>query len=269
MKRLFFGIFLLYVFFGPAIALAAKTTYIYTDRRFHFVKRSELKEKEFRKRHEANHPYEFTGEQLTALLENVRVSKNMVILGEVVEREVFTPSSLSLLTPYLLQAFREAKPNEEVVFSFMTRRSTSGIQDNRLTIVESWVQGKYLHVKFRKLLAKMNITNYDKMGDVTKAMNKAESLRVQLEVGPGQQFGDTLEEILLEIPSKTTAAALQKNKEAVVESKPVQDPREAKQTKAEAKEMEIKLKKLKHLYKKDLITREEYEQKRKEILEQL
>ncbi|MDO8494053.1 MAG: hypothetical protein Q7S68_01785 [Deltaproteobacteria bacterium] len=249
---------------GPALVYAAKTTYVYSDRRFYFVKREELKKKDLKTRGEAQHPHSFTGAQLKYMLDGVKISQEVSFNDDVESREVFTPSVLAAMIPHLVKAFATAEKNEEIVFSYITRWSKGIVQNNRLTIATAWVQDNTLHLKFKKLMAKINTTNYDKLGDVTKAMNEAESLRIRLESDENHQFGNSTDELLVSIPSPEEVQ--------IATARPVETPSIKESAPLEGLsvlEVEEKMKKLEELREKDLITKKEYQKQRHELLKEL
>lgn len=239
----------------PALAFAAKTTYIYTDRKFHFVKRVELKKKELKERGEANHPYGFDELQLKNMLGDLHFSHKLILKEEVETKEVFNKLALDFLVPHLVEAFKNTMPQEEVVFSLITASRALVFQENRLTLAEAWIKDNFLHIRFRKLMAKIDLTKYDKFADVSKAINRARGLHIDLELKPGQEYGDSTEEVLLSL-TKTQAVG----KPGV--SSTVAEP-------ALSSGIETRLKELENLKEKSLITEEEYEAKRKEILSDL
>lgn len=273
MNRKIFWLMLLFMGLGPAFAYAAKTTYVYTDRKFHFVKRVELKKKELKDREEANHPYRFDELQLRNILADVHFSQKLILKKEVDAKEVFNKAALDFLVPHLVKAFEEAKPNEQVVFSFITGSAKLVFLENRLTLAEAWVKDNYLHIQFRKLMAKIDTTVYDKFADVSKAINRARGLRIDLELKPGQEFGDSVDEVLLPLTAATLAVpqtaqpqeekteAVVKKEEPVLQTEPV--------TTQPTSEVETRLRQLENLKKQGLVTKEEYEAKRKEILSNL
>lgn len=251
---------------GPAFA--AKTTYVYTDRKFHFVKRVELKKKELKDREEANHPYRFDELQLRNILAGVHFSQKLILKKEVDAKEVFNKAALDFLVPHLVKAFEEAKPNEQVVFSFITGSAKLVFLENRLTLAEAWVKDNYLHIQFRKLMAKIDTTVYDKFADVSKAINRARGLRIDLELKPGQEFGDSIDEVLLPLIAATLAVPQAEKTEAVVKKEEPVLQTEPVMTQPPS-EVETRLRQLENLKKQGLITKEEYEAKRKEILTDL
>lgn len=268
MKKRMLSLILLTAVLLPSLAWAAKTSYIYTDRKFHFVKRVEIGKKDLEDR-TLNHPHNFTDFQLREMLAGLKFSREVLLKKEAEEKEVFSQANLDMMVPYLVQAFKDAKPDEEVVFSFITAKSKYLVRDDRLTIVRAWVEQETLHLNFRKLMAKVS-NNWDKFSDVTQAMNRAQGIRVSLELGPGQQYGKTTDEILLTAPDASAVAAVVAEpaptaKEAAAQ--PMAQP--MVQPMAQPASVETRLKQIKDLEKKGLISKEEYEQKKKEILEKL
>lgn len=248
---------------GPA--LAAKTTYVYTDRKYHFVKRMELKKKELKARGEADHPQTLEPLTLRDLLAGIEISKQLILSKKIEEREVFDQHGLDFLVPHLVEAFKQAQPNERIVFSFIVRQSRAVFQDTRLTLAEAWVKEGFLHIHFRKLMAKIDLTKNDKFADVSRAINRAKGLRVSLELKEGQQFGESTDEILLpvggvpgrdQIPEETVKKETKEKPKAT-----------AQQTAPTA--TETRLRELENLKKQGLITKKEYEAKKKEILNDL
>ncbi|MDP2600188.1 MAG: SHOCT domain-containing protein [Deltaproteobacteria bacterium] len=263
---------------SPALAQAAKTTYVHTDRKFNYVKRVEKNEKHIKEKG-ITHPYTFSDLQIREMLSNVKLNRKAIFKKESEEEEVFDSRALDYLVPYLVQAFKEANPNEEIVFSVLSRKSTFLVRDDRMTIVGAWVSGGMLHLDFHKLMAKIS-PNYDKMSDVSEAINRAQGLRVALDVGPGQQFGKNTDEMLLTIPDANAlvqvATEKTEDRGQKTEDQKQSDKKETEVTATAVKpepvldpSIEGRLRRLENLRKKGLINKDEYEGKRKEILEQL
>ncbi|MBI4223470.1 MAG: SHOCT domain-containing protein [Deltaproteobacteria bacterium] len=277
-SNLFFLVFLFLVagpwstVLGPAFA--AKTTYIYTDRKYHFIKRVELKKKELKERGAADHPHTFNPLALRDLLSGIEISKQLILSKKMEGREVFDQPSLDFLVPHLVAALSQAAPAEQVVFSFILRKSRAVFQDTRLTLAEAWVKDGFLHVYFRKLMAKIDLTKDDKFADVSRAINRARGLRVSLELKEGQQFGESTDEILLPV-----AGVLKKDRgpETVdrgLEEEGSKRGESKKETEVAVKqeppgEIETRLRELDSLKEKGLISKKEYEAKKKGILRDL
>lgn len=181
---------------APAIVQAKKTTYVFTDRKFNSVKREELKKKEWKKRGELNHPFEIDPSLLRKHLAGIHVSRKILLSEKVTESEVFNAESLDRMLPHILRAFREATPKEGVTISFLREEKKSLVRDDRLTILDAWISGEKLHLKFHKLMAKIP-NNYDRVGDVHQSINRAQGLRVSLDLQPGQEYGAGTDELVI------------------------------------------------------------------------
>lgn len=297
----FFGWFLI----TPAIALAGKTTYVFSDRRFNFIKRVELKKKELKERGELNQPYTFIPLQVRKMLEPIKLNRTYWMSKKETEQEVFDKEALDFLVPHLVQAFKDAKSNEEVIFSYLTRSKKFLTRDDRITIVHSWIVGDQWHLAFNKLMAKIPNT-YDLRADINTAINRAQGLRVSLELAEGQQYGATTDALLLKIPAvemggkeeteskqpeeesvleeiEETTEVVEKKEERKSEAKPAakpvvtpvsaepkkEVPQEVKAAPVADERVEERLKKLQELKKQKLIDKKEYEEKKKEILKDL
>lgn len=259
---------LVLLFAIPSSAFASKTTYIYTNHRLHYVKRVELDKKELKKRGEVNHPYTFTELQLRNLLASIQFSKTLILAKEVEENEVLNNMALDFLVPHLAEAFKGVQAREEVAFSLVTYQKRAVFQDNRLTIATAWVKDNFLHIHFHKLMAKVDTTNYDKFSDVSKAINRARGVRVALELQSGQEFGESTDEILLPVAMADLLVKAEAKREEPKEEQKKSETPMAK-TEGEPSAVESRLQQLEELKKKGLVSKKEYEEKKKEILSDL
>ena len=182
----------------PNIAAAAKTTYIATNHRFDLVKLQEVKPSEAAIRG-MTHPVTLDEQGLMSALESVMLSRSYIIKKEVDSQRVFDDGAVSYLAHNFSLAFAQAKPNEKVVFSYLTKDPIFILRNDRITIGEAWMQGDELHLKFTKLYAKLT-GDTDKRGNEAKAIARARGLRIQLELQPGQMMAvNDPEELLLNI----------------------------------------------------------------------
>lgn len=175
---------------------AAKTTYIVTNNRFNYVKLRELgaKEADVLK---MTHPATLDEKGLRAALASVQLARAYIVKKEVDSQQVFDERAIDYLTPALVRAFSQAKENEIVVFSYVTKDPLFIIRNDRLNICRAWVSGDELHIRFEKLYAKL-LGDTDKRGNESKLISQARGLRVKLELGEGQKLGiDDPEELVL------------------------------------------------------------------------
>ncbi len=251
-------------------AFAKRTVYVYSDRRFNFVKREELSKKEARKL-KLHHPYIFTEAQMRHVLQHIRLSKRLVLEKEIYSQEAFDEKALQFLTPKLLDAFRDAKPDERIVVSYLDKNPLVILRNDRITIMELWVSGEELHIHFNKLMAKL-VGDTDKRGTTTRIVNEAKGIRVSLETDATQGLGDSTDELIVYL-SKAFAELAAESKVNIMNAPTgvatASEPSEQTIVKLSQADAEQRLKKLERLKKKKLITDEEYKEKRGEILNSL
>jgi hypothetical protein len=250
----------------------AKATYIYTNHRFNWVKLDGLSKKDAKEMN-PNHPYSFTDEQIRAILKEVKLSRSFILKKEVETQDVFSDSAINFLAPKLIDAFRQAKPDEEVVISYLEKNPLFILRNDRITIVRMWVHGTDLHMAFEKLLAKM-LGDYDKHGEFSKIVANAKSLRMALAVRDGQSYGSSMDELVIDTNhdfAKTAVATDDADMEgaepgAVAAKKG--ESKDAPKTAEPAKPKTAKerLKELNDLRNDGLLTDDEYKEKKKDIL---
>ncbi len=289
-----------------ATAEAAKTTYIVTNHRFNYVKLKEVKDSVAESR-KMTHPAQIDELGLRTALASINLSRSYVIKKEVDSQQVFDDSALNFLAPNLATAFMQAKANEEVVFSYLSKQPLFILRNDRLNLGRAWISGNELHIRFDKLYAKV-LGDTDKRGGEGEAVAKAQGLRVRLELGPGQALGvDDTDEVVLQL-NYNYAENLKKPEEPKVEKtmsgqivQPAEDntaqsqkqvvkgeklsKKERAKAEAQAKEnlaqqmpaaeaapaptVKERLEALDQLKKDGLVNKKEYDEKRKEILKDL
>ncbi len=302
MKRIVFALLAICIF--STTAWAAKTTYIATNRRFNYVKLKEVKGGVAEQRG-MTHPAALNEQGLKAALESIKLSRTYIIKKEVDTQQVFSEAAIDYLVPAMVKAFKQATPMEEVVISYLNKNRIFILRNDRINIAKCWVQGNTLHVKFKKLFAKIT-GDVDKRGNERKAVARARGLRVRLDLQPGQMLAtNDTDEILLDlnynyvkqietpkelkegvtmsgekVPMATTVpppdAATSDEKEA---NELASSYRKKKEEKTEAKQeaqvlaadttsndVKIRLRKLEELRNEGLISKKEYKEKKKEIL---
>jgi hypothetical protein len=248
--------------------------YIYTNRRYDFVKFEKLSGKEF-KGITATHPYQFTEDQMKGILASLKLDRKFIFEKEAKTREVFNDKAVSFLTPYLVKAFQEVKPGERVVVSYVSKEPHFIIRNDRLTIASMWMQSDGLHIRFHKLFAKM-LGDTDKIGYKAKKYNISTGTRINIDPIEGQQLVsadellvDTTVNFALIKPLETEE---EKVPRVVVKTKDKKGAAEAESEKLKydrEKSVKERMAELDALYKDKLITKEDYEQKKKDLLDQL
>ncbi len=92
--------------------------YVYTDRRYDYVKFDNLSGKDF-KGIVAKHPYTFTESQMEGILASLKLDRKVIFSKEIKTREVFDDKAISTLAPYLVKAFEQVTSGQRVVFSYI------------------------------------------------------------------------------------------------------------------------------------------------------
>jgi hypothetical protein len=208
------------------------------------------------------------------ILSNLRLSKGHLLSDKVDSREIYDEKAINFLAPALSRAFRDAKPNEEVQFSYVVKNPYFILRNDRLTMVDAWVSGNDLYLEFRKLFAKLT-GDTDKRGYTSKTVSRARGLRVSLELGPGQTMAavgsktmivNLAQDYSMPKPTPTAGEAAVKQ----VASNDVTTTTSAAPTAAPAADDTTRrLEKLDMLRKRGLISNKEYKQKKSEILKDL
>jgi hypothetical protein len=270
----------------PSFAAAKKTTYIVTNHRFNYVKLVEVNKKEISQLG-ITQPRELDEARMRAIFSTIKMSRRHVLNKEVDTQEVFNESSINYLSPAFVKAFREAKDNEKVIFSYLMKNPIFILRDDRLNLGAAWIHNDELHIKFDKLYAKVT-GDTDAKGSEAKAIARSRGLRIDLEFAPGQQMGEKdTEELVVDLNHNFEGDAA-----AVAAAKPEETQKETKSKKkgkkdvakadeaqaadaaaagatAQADDVKTRLEKLDQLKKDKLITNKEYQEKKKEILKDL
>jgi hypothetical protein len=272
-------IFLLVASLFPTAAIARKSTYVVTNHRLNYVEIMEVKPKEAEQR-QMTHPKDIDEGQMRAILKSIKLSRGQLLSKEIDTQDAFNESSINYLAPALVKAFREARPIDEVIISYLIKDPVFIIRNDRVNIANAWVHENELHLKFQKLYAKVT-GDIDKKGDFGEAVSRARGLKIEFDLQPGQTIGDTgTDELVIDINHNfgtdiATVAAVpepekkegkKKGKEKVVQQEAQPQP---VATQAQPSNVQGRLEQLEDLRKKNLITEKEYKEKKKEILKDL
>ncbi|MBI4367091.1 MAG: hypothetical protein HY543_09760 [Deltaproteobacteria bacterium] len=235
----------------------AGSRYIYTNRRFDYVKLQEIGKKDLAAK-APTHPATISVEQMRAVLGSMKLSRKLLFKDEIEHQEIYNERAVNFLAPHLVEAFRQAGPEQEVVFSWIFKDPFFIIRNDRVTVARAWVANQEFHVEFLKLFAKLE-GDYDKRGNFDKALNRAKSLRIELEPQPGQMLGaSNAHELVLDLGRPIAAPVAARGK-----------PVNAAEVTLLPRSTKARLTELEKLRKKELITEEEYQRKRTELLQAL
>ena len=135
-------------------AFAAKTTYVTTNHRFDWVKLKEVSSQVAGER-QMTHPVTIDEQGLRAALASIQLSRSFVIKKEVDTQRVFDDDTVNALAGAMAKAFSMATDRDEVVFSSLNKNPLFILRNDRLNLGQAWVHENELHIKFDKLYAKL------------------------------------------------------------------------------------------------------------------
>lgn len=255
-----------------------------------------------------DHPVSFADEQMMAALASIYYFKPapLSIKGDKgSEFEIFEPEEREFIAPYLAQAFERAGSDEWVDFSYEYFRGKTFIGVFRLTSGVMFVKDGELNIVFREINSAVNpeerITELNPLNNYKTYMHLVPREGQRLYITQGKRNEIEHENwIIMPLSLLDKPVSLQVEKETVIEQKPVpvpsapaptvspeqpapavsapapaapavapappQKPAPAPVVERSAKERMLDLR---ELYDAGFISEEEYEQKRKEILEDL
>ncbi|PIR16814.1 MAG: hypothetical protein COV46_06780 [Deltaproteobacteria bacterium CG11_big_fil_rev_8_21_14_0_20_49_13] len=256
----------------------AKTTYIYTNRRMNFVKFESVKEK-VAKELALTQPVTMSEEQMRGILNNIKLSRTFLIKKEAETQDVFDEQAVNFLAPKLVEALNMVTDRDVISFSYLSKNPVFIIRNDRITIARMWASDNRLHIVFEKLCALMT-GDYDKRGDDSRLISKSRGLRVSLELRDGIDYGNTRDEIIVDLAHDFTKPATGiADAETTGEQTPAETSKTGKngaekaktQIQAPAKPVTVRdrLKELEELKADGLITDKEYKKKKQDILKGL
>jgi hypothetical protein len=274
MKKLLVCAVLIACVAAPALAMARKTTYIVTNKRWNYVKIAEVKPAVAQERN-MSQPVDIPQAKMAEILKSLKLNKRHLIGEEIDSREIFNQRAINYLAPALCQAFRTATNTEEVQFAYNVKDPMFILRNDRLTMVTAWVSGNDLYLKFDKLAVKL-LGDTDKRGQKSYVLSRAQGIRLSLDIGPGQEMaavGSNVMKVDLKHSFKPVVASSASGDAAVASSSTTTE--EGMKTKAEPAfepsddATTRRLEKLDSLRKRGLITNKEYKAKKQEILNEL
>ncbi len=232
----------------------------YTNNRMDFVKLETMRRKVAAERG-AQHPATITTDQMKQYLDAVLVSEKDLMKKSPEIVKVFNERATDFLSPILVKAFSKAKPDQMVVFSWLTKDPLFVLRNDRIVIGECWVKDNQLHIQFNKLLGKL-VGDTDKRGNFNLIVDRSKGLRIHLissaVVSPGGKSGD---EAIIAMDGNFSAVT---KADSVVGASSV----DAKKLSAQ-RSLKDRLTDLDQLRKDKMITEPEYQTKRKALLDSL
>lgn len=252
-------LFLMVFIFVPQVS-QAKSKYLYRQRA-EWVKLIKLSKKQMAGV-ALQHPYtELKVSDVEAMLLSLSMNKGSFFKKEDEERNLFSIEEAKKFAPYITKALAKAAPNQVVNVSVIHKRPRFIISNDYISIMNVYKTSEGLHVHFNKLFAKLN-SDYKQASQMDEAIQRAKGLRVSLEAKPGQKlaYGDR-DEVILD-PQFDFSSTIDRKVPAQTNYKVTQTP-----TTNPAGNTADRLQELENLRAQKLITNQEYQKKRKEILE--
>ncbi len=209
------------------------------------------------------HPGKLTAEEVSKILEQLRYSKSFLFDWRG-NHKVFYESELENLSKQISRALQDASPNEWVEFASTVKSRDPGESAPLLTDGYVFKKDGKLHVVLLNLKSEITRKNRPRGGDPRECFS-LEFNRMNLTEGistppviPGARFLDKPHNNWAVID---IASLLGQKKAPMVKARA--------STKVESKNLVERMKILKELFERDLITEEEYKKKKEEILDEL
>jgi putative oligomerization/nucleic acid binding protein len=253
-----------------------------------------------------SHPYTFDAKKLTDMFLSLRYNKALMLREDIQDRQVFFDVDLleKKFMPHIVEAFQKATPRQAVVISIVQKDPYFIIRNDRLNVVRAFVAADGLHLQFLKNDVKM-LGDYQAHTTGTRLIEKSTSHGVTLEPQEGQKLTfNNPNEIILDLNYDFATLVDKKTEEE--ETKKAEEKERSKRSKQRSPESSPsvvpaptakqsptpiaapsassgsgsasssgpkttaeRLKELKNLKDQELITPQEYEAKKKEILKGL
>lgn len=250
----------------PTAGFAKGKNYIYRSRA-NWVKFIKLSNKQLAGVTLQHPATEITAPQMEAMLLSLTMSKASLFKKEIKTNEIFSIEEARKYAPYVVQALKQAGPNQVVNVSIVHERPYWVIQKDFLSMINVYKDDEGLHFNFSKLFAKLT-SDYEQASKLDKAINDAKTLRVGLEAQSGQKLAySSSEEVILDpgfdFVNNVTRTVVAQEKYHVNASKA--DDKTVTQTGSASE----RLKALENLKIQKLISDSEYRKKRKEIVKDL
>ena len=240
-----------------------------------------------------NHPYTFDPKKLADMFLSLRYNKALMLRKDIEDRQVFFDVSLleNKFIPHIVEAFQKATPDQTVVISIVQKDPYFILRNDRLSVMRTYMASDGFHIQFLKTDAKL-MGDYQAKTTGTKMIESAKGLGITLDPQEGQKLSfNRPNEIVLD-PNYDFAALVDKKtaedeakKEAQEGKKKRSEPRSTSTAATPASSTTPaapaavpagsktsttdRLAELKKLKDQGLITNQEYEAKKKEILKDL
>jgi len=305
MRKSIISLLVILVALSMGLDLLKKSKYVWRKNSYSYVRLS----KADKKLGKLDQPAELSAEQMRKMLTSIRYARAWVnlpgSLGQKATKEydLFASDEVNELAVYMAKAFNQADSSQWVDFSLECFRGKSFIGLDRLTDGIAFIKDGKLNLVFRNLGESLS-ANEESVNNSDPFKYYPGSSK--LVAGPGQELAKNKRDkpvknwLMISMAAPAIQAAPAAEPEVEVEDEPAQplvqpqvqaqpeppkaqvkpqaeqpkpqakpQPAVEKKESAPAKSVKERLTDLRELYDKGLITEEEYNKKRKEILDKL
>jgi len=218
-----------------------------------------------------DHPKELSQELLKNILLSIRYQRAFINfpgnLGKPKEYDMFLADEVEQFAGYLADAFKQAEPGQMVDFSIVCKRGQI-FSGERVSDGYGFIEKGKLHLVFRNIAEKLGTDQNINTSNPLKLYSGSSKLIA----GEGQELGVDKKSkprpnwLILDLAFYQAQASKLEEKKLKAEDKKVEQIESAPEKEKSVKERLIELK---ELYEQGLITEQEYNEKREEILKEL
>lgn len=260
-----------------SFSIFEKTKWVWHKNEYNYVKLAKP-DKEIGK---LEHPADISPEQILKVLTSIKYQRaliNLGALGKPKEYDLFTKEEAEIITPYISQAFKEANSSQWVDFSIEVHRGPGLIfGSDQLTDGVLFIKNGKLNIAFRNISMKLGVDDTPNIVSPIKAYPGSAKLipKENQELAKNKKGKNVYNWLIIDLnPQKDQTQELKKTESEKTietqkpESQSTQAPSEQTQPKPQ-KSIKERLTELRELYDQGLISEEEYNKKREEILKEL
>lgn len=263
----------LLVFTVVFAAQAKSKTYVYRSRA-NWVKLVDLKKKQIGDT-VLEHPQNtLSTETLENMLLSITLNRSALFGKEVKELGVFTAEEARKYAAFIVQALKTASPNQVVNVAIIHQRPHFIIRADYLSIFNVYATGEGVHFYFNKIFARLD-GDYEQASQMDAALSRAKSARVSIKPMPGQRLAyHNGQEIIMDPAFNFAANSIVPRAQTVKSAHQMMNesgraPVASAPATGNQNDIKARLSKLDELKKSGLITTQEYQQKKKDILNSL
>lgn len=265
--------FVLMVAAFPLTTQAKSKTYLYRNRA-NWVKLVDLKKKQIGDTVLLHPNKDISVEAMENMLLSVTLNRAAMFSKDVKEIGVFSVEEAKKYASFVIQALRQASPNQIVNFAVVHKRPHFIIRADYLSVINLYVTEDGVHLYCNKLFARLD-GDYQQASKMDESIRQAKSARVTLKAMPGQKLSyNDEQEIIFDPQFDYAQGSILPRVEPIKSAHQLMEKKSSApahvSAQASANEaVKSRLTKLEDLKKSKLVSESEYQQKKKEILSAL